>query len=282
MFPNLYTREFGLCKTCLSSETPDKALAAMANRVWHSWSHWSKAMASWTPRSDFWHSVSRVQWYRLGERQTNLSSGAFRICGKLVHVSIHLKRTGLPTCARILQSAWKQDLGSPAPMRWMQWIRSVILYDQLIISVLTFYHIISYHIISHHICLSYFIISYHIISYHITSYLLIIFYHIISYHIISYHIISAYHILSDQIRSWYSIILYYILPWFMGFLGRQTSRTSCFQLCVSKENWPELKKNPTDADGKVIEAERKWSMPLSGPWRHGSIKAGWASMRDFK
>jgi len=51
----------------------------------------------------------------------------------------------------------------------------------------------------------------------------------------------------------------------MGFLGRQTSRTSCFQLCVSKENWPELKKNPTDADGKVIEAERKWSMPLSGP-----------------
>ena len=50
--------------------------------------------------------------------------------------------------------------------------------------------------------------------------------------------------------------------------------TSCFETCVSKENWPELKKNPTDAEGKVIEAERKWSMPLSGPWRHGSIKAG--------
>ena len=31
-----------------------------------------------------------------------------------------------------------------------------------------------------------------------------------------------------------------------------------------EENWPELKKNPTDAEGKVIEAERKWSMPLPG------------------
>ena len=41
---------------------------------------------------------------------------------------------------------------------------------------------------------------------------------------------------------------------------------------VDLENWPELKKNPTDADGNVIEAERKWSMPLSGPWRHGSVK----------
>ena len=42
---------------------------------------------------------------------------------------------------------------------------------------------------------------------------------------------------------------------------------------VDPENWPELKKNPTDEDGNVIEAERKWSMPLPGPWRHGSIKA---------
>jgi len=41
---------------------------------------------------------------------------------------------------------------------------------------------------------------------------------------------------------------------------------------VDPENWPELKKNPTDADGNVIEAERKWSMPLPGPWRHGSVK----------
>lgn len=31
-----------------------------------------------------------------------------------------------------------------------------------------------------------------------------------------------------------------------------------------EENWPELKKNPTDAEGKVIETERKWSMPLPG------------------
>lgn len=41
---------------------------------------------------------------------------------------------------------------------------------------------------------------------------------------------------------------------------------------VDQENWPELKTNPTDAEGNVIEAERKWSMPLPGPWRHGSIK----------
>ena len=33
---------------------------------------------------------------------------------------------------------------------------------------------------------------------------------------------------------------------------------------IGEENWPELKKNPTDAEGKVIEAERKWSMPLPG------------------
>lgn len=41
---------------------------------------------------------------------------------------------------------------------------------------------------------------------------------------------------------------------------------------VNPDDWPELKKNPTDADGKVIEDQRIWSMPLSGPWRHGSIK----------
>ncbi|CAJ1348851.1 unnamed protein product, partial [Effrenium voratum] len=41
---------------------------------------------------------------------------------------------------------------------------------------------------------------------------------------------------------------------------------------VDQENWPELKKNPTDESGQVIESERKWSMPLPGPWRHGSIK----------
>ena len=128
----------------------------------------------------------------------------------MVHVSIHLKRTGLPTCARILQSAWKQDLGSPAPMRWMQWIRSVILYDQLIISAFDIlsYHIISYHIISVYHILSYHIISYHIISaYHILSYH-IISYHIISYHIISYHICLSYFVRSDQIMIFYHIVLY--------------------------------------------------------------------------
>lgn len=41
---------------------------------------------------------------------------------------------------------------------------------------------------------------------------------------------------------------------------------------VDQENWPELQTNPTDAEGNVIETERKWSMPLPGPWRHGSVK----------
>jgi len=41
---------------------------------------------------------------------------------------------------------------------------------------------------------------------------------------------------------------------------------------VDPESWPDLIKNPTDSTGKVIESERKWSMPLPGPWRHGSIK----------
>ena len=41
---------------------------------------------------------------------------------------------------------------------------------------------------------------------------------------------------------------------------------------VDPENWPELKENPTDAEGNVIEEQRKWSMPLPGPWRHGSVK----------
>mmetsp|Transcript_6446 Transcript_6446/g.13885 ORF Transcript_6446/g.13885 Transcript_6446/m.13885 type:complete len:289 (-) Transcript_6446:176-1042(-) len=41
---------------------------------------------------------------------------------------------------------------------------------------------------------------------------------------------------------------------------------------VDPENWPDLKKNPTDADGKVIESERLWTMPLPIPWRHGSVK----------
>ena len=55
---------------------------------------------------------------------------------------------------------------------------------------------------------------------------------------------------------------------------------------VDPENWPELKENPTDSEGNVIEEQRKWSMPLPGqlseafsdcesglgPWRHGSVK----------
>jgi len=56
-------------------------------------------------------------------------------------------------------------------------------------------------------------------------------------------------------------------------LEARFGKSSAYEVdAVDQENWPELKKNPTDADGKVIEAERKWSMPLSGPWRHGSIK----------
>ena len=56
-------------------------------------------------------------------------------------------------------------------------------------------------------------------------------------------------------------------------LEEKFGKASSYEVeAVDPENWPELKVNPTDADGKVIEAERKWSMPLPGPWRHGSVK----------
>eukprot|EP00928_Gymnodinium_smaydae_P064287 TRINITY_DN47671_c0_g1_i1.p1 TRINITY_DN47671_c0_g1~~TRINITY_DN47671_c0_g1_i1.p1 ORF type:complete len:293 (+),score=41.16 TRINITY_DN47671_c0_g1_i1:27-905(+) len=57
-------------------------------------------------------------------------------------------------------------------------------------------------------------------------------------------------------------------------LASKFGKESPYELeAVDPENWPQLKKNPTDADGKVIEEQRVWSMPLPGPWRHGSIKA---------
>lgn len=144
MFPNLYTREFGLCKTCLSSETPDKALAAMANRVWHSWSHWSKAMASWTPRSDFWHCVSRVKWYWVGERQTNLSSWALVICGNLCMFPSTWKEPGFQLaqgfCKALGSKIWEvQRLWGGCSGSGVSYY-SINLSDQIIV----FYHIILY------------------------------------------------------------------------------------------------------------------------------------------
>jgi len=38
------------------------------------------------------------------------------------------------------------------------------------------------------------------------------------------------------------------------------------------DNWPEHMKNPVDAQGNPIKEQEKWSKPLPGPWRHGSIK----------
>mmetsp|Transcript_823 Transcript_823/g.1847 ORF Transcript_823/g.1847 Transcript_823/m.1847 type:complete len:293 (+) Transcript_823:78-956(+) len=56
-------------------------------------------------------------------------------------------------------------------------------------------------------------------------------------------------------------------------LADRFGKSSPYELeAVDPDNWPQLKKNPTDADGKVIEEQRLWSMPLPGPWRHGSIK----------
>ena len=56
-------------------------------------------------------------------------------------------------------------------------------------------------------------------------------------------------------------------------LESKFGKASAYEVeAVDPENWPELKTNPTDADGNVIEAERKWGMPLPGPWRHGSVK----------
>lgn len=50
-------------------------------------------------------------------------------------------------------------------------------------------------------------------------------------------------------------------------------KSSSYELeAVDPDNWPQLKQNPKDAEGKVIDEQRVWRMPLPGPWRHGSIK----------
>jgi len=49
--------------------------------------------------------------------------------------------------------------------------------------------------------------------------------------------------------------------------------SSLYELdATDPDNWPQLKQNPKDAAGKVIDEQRLWRMPLPGPWRHGSIK----------
>jgi len=50
-------------------------------------------------------------------------------------------------------------------------------------------------------------------------------------------------------------------------------KASSYELeAVDQNAWPDLKKNPRDEAGNVIEEQRLWSMPLPGPWRHGSVK----------
>jgi ADP-ribosylglycohydrolase len=50
-------------------------------------------------------------------------------------------------------------------------------------------------------------------------------------------------------------------------------RDSQYELeATDPENWPQLKQNPKDSDGNIIDEKRLWRMPLPGPWRHGSIK----------
>jgi len=56
-------------------------------------------------------------------------------------------------------------------------------------------------------------------------------------------------------------------------LSETFGKSSPYELeAVDPENWPALKANPKDADGNVIASERLWTMPLPGPWRHGSVK----------
>lgn len=56
-------------------------------------------------------------------------------------------------------------------------------------------------------------------------------------------------------------------------VAERFGRNSAYELdATDPEDWPELKKNPKDDQGNVIEDKRLWTMPLPGPWRHGSIK----------
>eukprot|EP00927_Polykrikos_kofoidii_P086555 TRINITY_DN9732_c0_g1_i1.p1 TRINITY_DN9732_c0_g1~~TRINITY_DN9732_c0_g1_i1.p1 ORF type:complete len:304 (-),score=32.82 TRINITY_DN9732_c0_g1_i1:435-1295(-) len=56
-------------------------------------------------------------------------------------------------------------------------------------------------------------------------------------------------------------------------LADKFGKSSPYELdAVDQDDWPALKQNPKDEDGKIIEEKRLWTMPLPGPWRHGSIK----------
>jgi len=57
-------------------------------------------------------------------------------------------------------------------------------------------------------------------------------------------------------------------------LVQRFGKESSYELeATDQDNWPELKVNPVDENGQVDESRRLWSLPLPGPWRHGSIKA---------
>lgn len=56
-------------------------------------------------------------------------------------------------------------------------------------------------------------------------------------------------------------------------LERKFGKDSPYELdAYDPESWPDLKKNPKDAEGNIIEEQRLWTLPLPGPWRHASIK----------
>ncbi|CAE8595463.1 unnamed protein product [Polarella glacialis] len=56
-------------------------------------------------------------------------------------------------------------------------------------------------------------------------------------------------------------------------LAEKFGKSSLYeQDACDPDKWPDLKEHPKDSEGKVIEEQRKWTMPLPGPWRHGSIK----------
>lgn len=56
-------------------------------------------------------------------------------------------------------------------------------------------------------------------------------------------------------------------------LEAKFGKSSPYELdACDEETWPALKPNPKGADGKILEDQRVWRMPLPGPWRHGSVK----------